>query len=141
LIHTGLAFVSVTVLSGCMLPAYLYANATYKYRAGIRGPEQVFVIQPVPKVLTEELAASTATETLAREGYKPSQWYLTFVYRDKTKATVRFTGQGRYRLYLVDLNADNVSCHSAYGTQRDPESWVTRPKLDPGQRHGKDQTR
>ena len=137
-VPTVLVFILVAALSGCRLPVLLYAKGAQKYRSGIRGPEEIFIIRPLPGVLTEEWAAFAATKTLEREGYKLDQWTLTSMHRNQTAATVRFTGQGRYRLYFVRLNAENISCHSAHGTQRDPESWSTRPKPDhPAQRYGK----
>jgi hypothetical protein len=129
------------LLSGCMLPPLLYARVMQEHRAGLRGPAQIFVIEPTPASLTEELAFAKATETLAREGYKSQDWRPSCEYQDEARATIRFTGKGRYRVYLVRLSSGTVICHSAYGTQRDFDSWETRPKPDSRYRHGKGKAR
>ena len=41
------------------------------------GPEHVFVVEPPPPFLTEELAVAKARETLAKEGYKLNDWQIT----------------------------------------------------------------
>ena len=129
------------LLSGCTLPLLLYARAEESYRADLRGPEQTFIIEPKPASLTEELAIEKATETFARDGFNPSEWLVSSVYKSKSDATIRFTGGGRFRLYAVRLTDTSLTCYSVQGTQRDFESWETRPKLNPTRLHGKDKTR
>jgi hypothetical protein len=116
------------VLSGCTLPALAYARARESRQSSIRGSDHTYVVQPAPKILTDEIAAARARETLAAEGYKPDQWELTWEHRSRNKANVRFTKDGRFRLYSVQLRGDQVVCYSYRGTQRDWKSWESRPR-------------
>ena len=119
------------LMSGCALPIFWYADAKEKRALATRGPEHVFVIDPAPKFLTDELAVAKARETLAKEGYKTHQWNVTSMYGERSSKVVRFTKEGRYRLYSVRLHGGTVSCHSFRGTQRDFDSWSSRPKANP----------
>jgi hypothetical protein len=129
------------ILTGCTLPALLYARARESRRHSIRGSDYTYIVQPAPKVLTDELTAAKARETLAAEGYKPDQWELTWEFRTRNKANVRFTKEGRFRLYSVQLRGDQVVCHSYRGTQRDWKSWESRPRPATNGGRGKSMSR
>jgi hypothetical protein len=120
------------LLSGCALPIFMYAHAKEKRALAASGPQTDYVIDPAPKFLTDDLAVAKARETLAKEGYKTNQWQFTSMHSNQTRRVVRFTREGRFRLYSVRLRGDTVSCHSVRGTQRDFESWSSRPKPQPG---------
>lgn len=150
---------SALLVNGCTLSMLGYARAREASRPDPK--EHVFTVQPAPPFLTEELAVAKARECLEREGYKPGQWQLTPTIGPATKARdgrideyiqyrgprsssefaqVRFTHEGRYRLYNVRLHKDRVKVLS-YGTRRDQESWSSRPKPDPGVGPGKHPSR
>ena len=132
-----LTILAAFLLSGCALPVFIYANAKEKSALAASGPRTDYIIEPAPKFLTDDLAVAKARETLAKEGYKTNQWHFTSMHSNHTQRVVRFTKEGRFRLYSVRLHGDTVSCHSIRGTQRDFESWSSRPKPQPGISQGR----
>ena len=129
------------LLSGCALPVFMYASAREKRALATSGPVADYVIEPAPKFLTDDLAVAKARETLAKEGYKTNQWHFTSMHANHTRRVVRFTREGRFRLYSVRLRGNTVSCQSVRGTQRDFESWSSRPKPQPGIGQGRSPSR
>lgn len=96
------------------------------------GPTHVFVVEPAPAFLTEELAIEKAREYLAKEGDEPEEWPLYRTDAPKRLAlltaprTGSSTGSGRGRggyfgrdrqLRAVDvrLEGNQVTCSMFYG--------------------------
>jgi hypothetical protein len=131
----SLALLTLVTLSGCTLPMLMYANVNEKRASATRGKEYISVIQPAPAALTEELAAAKAKVASADEGYK--NWFLTEVRTRGNRSIVRFTKDGRFRMYSVRLEGERILCQSFRGTQRDWQSWSSRPKADTSVARGK----
>jgi hypothetical protein len=98
------------------------------------GPTHVFLIEPAPAFLTEELAIAKAQEYLVKEGYKPGEWRL---YRpdttpqhapdgtqdrlfdrfswDPAAGRVNFRRNNDLRTVDVRLKGNQVACSMFYG--------------------------